>query len=169
MRWFYWADVRAPAERRLPPDVVEVPVPAGGIEPLQAAQLEDAPGMASLPSAPAMAMFVPAAVSVLTEAMCSATVAAGAGGATWVLTLAVAGGPVAHVRAVGRYRVALHLQIDDGDFVPELAPLPFEDGALAFSVARAGAVPAVHIALVLTDPVGRAGRVDERTLAFLRQ
>lgn len=157
VRWFYWADVRVPAERRLPAGVIEVPLPAGGIEPLQAAQRENAPGAASPPSAPALAMYVPAKVPVVTKAMCTATVAVGAGGATWVLSVAVAGGPVAHARAVGRYSVALHLQIDDGNFEPESLPLAFENGAMTFSTERPGAVPAVRIALILTDPVGRAG------------
>ena len=92
----------------------------------------------------------------LTEEMCGATVAPGAGGATWVLTLTVTDGPVAHPRAVGRYSVAIHLQIDDGDFEPEPSPLPFEDGALAFSTERAGPVPTVRFALVVTDPLGRS-------------
>jgi hypothetical protein len=30
VRWFYWADVRMPAERRLPAHLIEVPLPAGG-------------------------------------------------------------------------------------------------------------------------------------------
>ena len=157
VRWFYWADVRSPPERRLPPGVAEVPLPAGGIEPLQPAQREDAPSVASSPSAPAMAMYVPAVVPEITAAMCTATVAADGGGVDWVLTLAVAGGPVAHVRAVGRYRVTLHLQIDGGDFIPVSLPLAFENGTMAFTQTRAGNVPAIRIALVLTDPLGRDG------------
>lgn len=157
VRWFYWADVRMPPERRLPPGVDEVPLPAGGIEPLQPAQREDAPGAPSAPSAPALAMYVPATVPGLTAAMCIASVAPNIGGANWVLTLSVAGGPVAHARAVGRYRMAVHLRIDGGDFAPTAPALAFENGEMAFTQTRAGNVPVIRLALVLTDPLGREG------------
>jgi hypothetical protein len=88
--------------------------------------------------------------------LCSATIAPAIGGATWVLTLTVAGGPVAHVRAIGRYSIVVHLDIDDHGFESP-SSLLFEDGTLVFSVERPGTVPTVRIALVLTDPVGRAG------------
>jgi hypothetical protein len=166
VRWFYWADVRMPAERRLPAHLIEVPLPAGGVEPTQPAQREDAPGVASLPSAPAMAMFVPDSVPTLTAEMCSATIAPAIGGATWVLTLTVAGGPVAHVRAIGRYSIVVHLDIDDHGFESP-SSLPFEDGTLVFSVERPGTVPTVRIALVLTDPVGRAGAPSFLTAAAI--
>jgi len=156
VRWFYWADVRMPAERRLPHDVIEVPFPAGGVEPDQPAQRQDAPGVSSLPSAPSVAMFIPTLVPTLTAEMCNATIEIKPDPA-WALTLTVAGGPVASVRAVGRYTVAVHLQIDGGDFEPQPGPLAFEDGALAFSAGDARAVATMRIALVLTDPVGRAG------------
>ena len=157
VRWFYWADVRAPAERRLPSGVIEVPLPAGSIEPTQAAQREDAPGVPSFPSAPAMAMFVPASVPVLAEAMCSATVAPGAGGATWVLTLAVAGGPVAHLRAVGRYSVAIHLQIDGGVFVPEPPRCPSKTARWPSRWNRLERCQQCASRWFLTDPLGRDG------------
>ncbi|MCU1226574.1 MAG: hypothetical protein JWQ42_4667 [Edaphobacter sp.] len=158
VKWFYWADVRMPAERRLPPDVIEVPLPAGSIEPTQPSQREDAPAVASLPSAPAMAMFVPSTMPTLTEDMCTATVALAAGGASWVLNLTVVGGPVVSVRAVGRYTLDIHVQKDDKNFEPQPAPFPFENGALTFVTGGAAQMPAVRIALVVTDPVGRIGK-----------
>ena len=158
VRWFYWADVRMPAERRLPLDVIEVPLPAGAIEPVQQAQREDAPAVASLPSAPAMAMFIPSIVPALTEAMCTATVALSDGGANWILSLTVAGGPVAPARAVGRYTAAIHMQLDEKSFEPQSSvPLPFENGTLTFTSGGAAPAPALKLAILLTDPVGRTG------------
>ena len=119
VRYHYWAEVQLPPERRLPPGVAEVPLPAGSIEPTQPAQSQDAPGAYSAVSAPAVAMFVPAEVPALAADMVTATVGAGAVAGTWRLTLSVAGGPVAHVRAVGPFRVRLHLQVDGGDWTPE--------------------------------------------------
>jgi hypothetical protein len=158
VKFFYWADVRMPAERRLPPDVIEVPLPAGAIEPVQPAQREDAPAMASLPSAPAMAMFIPSLIPALTEAMCTATISLADGGANWILTLTVADGPVVPAHAVGGYTLAIHLQRDDASFeLGQPAPFPFENGALTFTSGGTVPVPTLRLALVLKDPVGRTG------------
>lgn len=158
VRYHYWAEVRMPAERRLPPGVAELPLPSGSVEPTQAAQSQDAPGAYSAVSAPAVAMFVPAEVPALAAGMVTAAVGAGAAAGTWRLTLAIAGGPVAHVRAVGPFRVRLHLQVDGGDWAPEPGDTALIGGAMALAppIERAGAaVPALRLALVLIDPIGR--------------
>jgi hypothetical protein len=94
---------------------------------------------------------------VLTAEMVTATVGAGAVAGTWRLTLAIAGGPVAHARAVGPFRVRLHLQVDGGDWTPEPGDMALTSGALALPpIDRPGAaVPALSVALVLVDPIGR--------------
>ncbi|MDP1898971.1 MAG: hypothetical protein Q8K96_00770 [Rubrivivax sp.] len=157
VRYHYWAEVQMPAERRLPPGVAELPLPAGSVEPAQGAQSQDAPGAYSAVSAPAVAMFVPSAVPALTAEMVTATVGAGAVAGTWRLTLAIAGGPVAHARAVGPFRVRLHLQVDGGNWTPEPGDTALTGGALALPpIDRPGAaVPALGVALVLVDPIGR--------------
>jgi hypothetical protein len=146
-----------PAERRLPAGVAELPLPAGSVEPAQVAQSQDAPGAYSAVSAPAVAMFVPAEVPALAADTVTATVGPGAVAGTWRLTLSIAGGPVAHARAVGPFRVRLHLQVDGGDWTPELGDMALTGGALALlTIDRPGArVPALSVALVLVDPIGR--------------
>jgi hypothetical protein len=155
VRYHYWAEVRLPPERRLPQGVVEVPLPAGAIEPTQAAQQRDSPGAFSEISAPAMAMFVPADMPVLAVENITATVGAGAAPGSWRLQLAIADGPVANARAVGTFRVRLNLKTDAGDWVPEPGETTLVAGALALTIERAGAVPALGVALVLIDPIGR--------------
>lgn len=158
VRYHYWAEVQMPAERRLPPGVVELPLPAGSVEPTQREQSQDAPGTYSAVSAPAVAMFVPAEVPALAAEMVTATVGAGAVAGTWRLTLSIAGGPVAHVRAVSPFRVRLHLQVDGGDWTPEPGDTPLTAGAMALvpPIERAAAAPpALRLALVLIDPAGR--------------
>ena len=158
VRYHYWAEVQMPAERRLPPGVEELPLPAGSVEPIQPAQSLDAPGTYSAVSAPAVAMFVPAEVAALAAEMVTATVRAGAVAGTWRLTLSIAGGPVAHVRAMAPFRVRLHLQVDGGDWTSEPGVTPLTAGAMALvpPIERAAAaLPALRLALVLIDPAGR--------------
>jgi len=156
VRYHYWAEVLMPAERRLPPGVAELPLPAGSVEPAEPAQSQDAPGAYSAMSAPAVAMFVPAEVPALAVGMLTATVGAGAVAGTWRLKLAIAGGPVAHARAVGPFRVRLHLQVDGGDWTPVPGDTALTGGALALPIDGAGAaVPSVSMALLLVDPIGR--------------
>ena len=101
VRYHYWAEVRLPPERRVPQGVIEEPLPAGAIAPLQAAQQQDSPGAFSEISAPAMAMFIPADVPALASGNVTATVGAGAAPGAWRLTLNVANGPLVNPRAVG--------------------------------------------------------------------
>jgi len=156
VRTFYWAEVRLPPERRLPPGVIEIAVPAGAIEPAQPAQRMDAPATFSARSAPAMAIFVPEQVPDLLAAAIIATVGAGGAPDTWRLSLEISGGPVAAARAVGMYRLRLHLQVDGDDWSAETDEAELADGALALTIERMGAaVPALRLALVLVDPIGR--------------
>lgn len=157
VRYHYWAEVQLPAERRLPPGVAELPLPAGSVEPAQPAQSQDAPGVYSALSAPAIALFVPAEVPSLAGSTVTTTIGAGAAAGTWRLTLAIAGGPVASTRAVGSFRVRLYLKVDAGDWLPERGETPLLNGALALPpIERAGAVvPTLSLALVLIDPIGR--------------
>lgn len=156
VRTFYWGEVRMPPERRLPPGVIEVALPVGAIEPAQPAQRMDAPAAFSARSAPAMAIFVPERVPDLSAAEIVATVGAGGAPGTWRLTLQIANAPVASVRAVGKFRLRLHLQADGGDWVAVADESDLAAGTLALVIERVGAaVPALRLALVLVDPIGR--------------
>ena len=159
VRYAYWAEIRHPAERRLPRGVAEVALPAGAVEPTQAAQREDAPAAFSRLSAPATAIFVPAIVPTLAESQVTATVGAGAAAGTWRLTLAIAGGQTVSSKAVGSFGVRLHLQLDGGDWIPEGGESALVDGRLTLILERAApAVPMVGVALVLIDPIGREAK-----------
>jgi hypothetical protein len=154
VRYHYWAEVRMPPERRLPPDTQEIVLPSGAIQPLQPAQRQDAPAAYSLPSAPAMVMRVPAQLEELAAGLVTATLGAAPGG--WRLGIVVAGGPAANPRAVGGYRVQLHVERAPGVLSQE-AERPLLGGALTWELVVAGTPPAsVRAALVLIDPVGRA-------------
>ena len=153
VRYHYWAEVRMPPERRLPPDTLEVTLPSGSIQPLQPAQRQDAPSAYSRLSAPAMAILVPASPAVLTPAMVSATHRSGAG------RMASAGircrRPRAHPRAVGGYRVQIHVEREAGVLSLE-DEQELVDGALTWSLVVPGTGRPGAVALVLIDPVGRA-------------
>jgi len=156
VRTFYWAEVRLPAERRLPPGMLEVALPAGAIEPAQPAQRQDAPAAFSARSAPAMAVLVPEQVPDLLAAVVAASVGAGGAPGRWRLSLQISGAPVVSARAVGSYRVRLHLQLDGGDWAAEAGEAELVDGALTLDIERAGVVvPLLSVALVLVDPIGR--------------
>jgi hypothetical protein len=102
-----------------------------------------------------MAMRVPAEAATLESEMVSARIGAAAGG--WRLSLAITGGPRAHPRAVGGYRVQIHMERETGVLGLE-DEQPVEAGALTWQVDVAGAQPtSARVALVLVDPIGRAG------------
>ena len=159
MRYHCWAEVRMPPERRLPPGVAEVSLPAGAVEPLQPAQRQDAPCAFSSVSAPAMALFVPAEVPQLPDGSITATVGRGGAAGAWRLTLAIRDGPIVSPRAVGGLTVQLHLMLDNGDWTPEPNPVAIDSGALDLVIERAAlvvpGVPVLQVALVLRDPIGR--------------
>jgi hypothetical protein len=153
VRYYYWAEVRMPPERRLPPDTQEIVLPAGAIQPLQPAQRQDAPGAFSLASAPAMTMRVPAVVAALTPEMVTATFGPAVGG--WRLAIAITGAPTAHSRAVGGYRVQVHMEREPG-FLSLVDEVDLSDGALTWELTVGGAPPAsARIGLMLIDPIGR--------------
>ena len=155
VRYHYWAEVRLPPERRVPQGVIEEPLPAGAIAPLQPAQQQDAQGAFSEISAPAMAMFIPTEVPALAADDVSAQVGVGAAAGTWTLSLSIAGGPLVSARAVGPFKLRLSLQADAGDWVPKKEEWTLTNGAVTLAIDDAGDVPSLRIALMLVDPIGR--------------
>ena len=158
VRYFYWAEVQMPPERRIPADVTEVPLPAGAIRPSEARQREDAPGEFSLSSPPATVMRVPSDPPALDPGSITATKTAATPGVTYTLAVRITGGPRAHAKAVNQYRIRLHIRENGGDFSavpsePVLVGEPF-----VWSVQRpAAVVPQVTVMLVPIDPIGREG------------
>lgn len=137
--------------------MTEIGLQAGAIQPTHEAQRQDAPAAFSALSAPATTIFVPASVPTLADAEVTATVGAGAAAGTWRLTLVIAGGPAASQKAVGSFGVRLHLQLDGGDWQPEVKEGVLVDGALTLTLERAApASPVIGVAVVLIDPIGRA-------------
>ena len=162
VRYHYWAEVRMPPERRLPPDTQEITLPLGAIQPLHSAQRQDALAAYSAPSAPAMAMRVPLQVEKLSASM--VTVTLGEDPSEWRLGLVVAGGPNAHPRAVGQYRVQIHVERkivvqnnQEASVLKQEDEQPLVEGALTRQLVFPGLAPdPVRVALVLIDPIGRA-------------
>ena len=156
VRYFYWAEVRMPAERRLRKGAAEEPFPAGAIRPVDDLQMQDAPGAFSEASPAAMAMAVPARIAVLRPAQLTATFTGLAG--SWRLDLGVADGPRLSPRAIGPYAVRVYLHTDDGDLSLADTVL-LQEGAMTYSRTAPGVTPQhVQLGLVLVDPLGRSGR-----------
>ena len=157
VRYFYWAEVQMPPERRVPADVVEVAPPAGAILPTEARQREDALGAFSLTSPPAFAMRVPAEVPTFAAEAITATVRAGVGGMSYILEIRIEGGPIVHANG-GTYKVRLYTQEDGKDLIAESTEAPLIGGQLSWSTERpALAVPQIRVAVVPIDPIGREG------------
>jgi hypothetical protein len=155
VRYFYWAEVQMPPERRLPAGVAEIALPAGAILPTEARQREDAPGAWSLPSAPAFCMRVPPEPPTLAAESIAASVRAGAAATTYILDVEIRGGPVVHSKAIGPCKVRLHLGENGGD-LRHVAEAELIAGDLTWSTEEpAAAVPQVRIAATLIDPIGR--------------
>jgi hypothetical protein len=154
VRYHYWAEVRLPPERRLPAGTQELILPSGSIHPLQPAQRQNAPRAYSASSAPAAAMRVPPQPATLEAGMVSAAMGPTPGG--WRLAFTVTGGPVAHTRAVGAYRLQIHIERTPGELSLE-DEQPLAQGSLSWDRFIPGAQPAAaRLGLVLVDPVGRA-------------
>jgi hypothetical protein len=156
VRYFYWAEVRMPAERRLRKGVAELPFPAGAIRPVDATQLQDAPGAFSDASPAASALVVPARIATLRPAQVTATVTDLGG--SWRLDVQVADGPTVSPRSVAPYTVRVYVQADDDDLV-HAGSVALVDGAAAITRTVATAVPSsARVGVVLVDPIGRHGR-----------
>lgn len=162
VRYAYWADARLPPERRLPPGVVEVP-PAGGVEPIEARQIEASPGMFSLTSIPATAMHVPPAPPALKPEQVQASLVADVVGHTFSLDFRLQDAPRVSARAIGSYRLKLWKQEDNLEIASTGTPVAVADGEAIWKsapLAFAGAAPpSITFYAALADPLGRTGPV----------
>jgi hypothetical protein len=155
VRYFYWAECRMPAERRLKPNVIEEQPPFVPFSPTQA---QDSPGEYSDASPAAMAIHVPFDVPQLgaTQIYCSYAAAAG-----WELDVSVVGGPTAPNHSIGQFTVELYAQTAERPDFQSLGQIKL--------VAGAGTLPttpfpdpvpsAVTVAAVVIDPIGRRGEI----------
>lgn len=155
VRYWYWAEVRFPPERRVPPGVHERPVPAGGIQPTADHQRIDAPAAFSQPSPAAMVIRVLPPPRLVDGALVAT---ARATDADWTLDIALDSGMAIHARAVGKARVRILVQAGNLAPVEEPAPLELTDGKLVATLRRSGALPAsVRVTAIPLDPLGREG------------
>jgi hypothetical protein len=152
VRYTWWAEVRLPAERRLPRGATMLP-PPGAITAENATQVGDAAAAFSLLSAPTTVVNAPtSAPAALDAASITATVVASGGGFT--LQVLIADVPVAHPQAVGPYRIRLWAEQDSAaptllaDGVPTTNPAFQWTGAAASNGATS-----VYVTIV--DPLGR--------------
>jgi hypothetical protein len=151
VRYTWWAEVRLPAERRLPRGATMLP-PPGAITAENAAQVEDAPAAFSLLSAPVTVVNAPTgAPAALNVASITATVAAAGGG--FALQILIADVPVAHPQAVDPYRIRLWAEqagaapVLLADGVPTANPAFQWTGAVAANTATT-------VYVVVIDPIG---------------
>jgi hypothetical protein len=153
VRYSYWAEVRMPHERRVTPDVVEVP-PANGVRPVNPAQATDMPRPYSAPSAPVTALHLPPLPVPVPEDL-AATVIAEAGMLRTRLTSSST--PSASPSAT-HYRLRLWEQWGDKqigaatDVQLDGSPLDWEGTPVADDVEHPRPVT---LRLVVIDPVGR--------------
>jgi hypothetical protein len=159
VRWFYWAECRMPAERRLQPGMIEEQLPFVPFAPTQA---QDSPGEYSDASPAAMVIAVPPDVPQLaaTQIYCSFTAAGGG-----KLDVSVVGGPTAPKRPVGDYFVELYAQTSEEPEFRTLGQFKLVSGAANLSTSPfTGTVSsAVTVTAFVIDPIGRRGeprRVD---------
>lgn len=160
VRYLFWAEVRVPAERRVPPDVDELN-PPDAIRATEPAQIADMPGLFSAPSSPFPVMWAPAAPSALAAESVAASMGAHpADPAKRQLAIIVDDAPVAHQRAVAPYRLRIWLRQGGGviqaiaDAVPATAP-HLEWRSEPLDPAGNGSPSVALVAVV--DPLGRIG------------
>jgi hypothetical protein len=158
-RYFYWAECRMPAERRLKPGVIEEQLPFVPFAPTQA---QDSPGEYSDASPAAMAIPIPLDVPQLgvTQIYCSYAAAAG-----WALDVSVVGGPTEPKHSIGPFFVELYAQSADKPDFQSLGKVELAAGSGNLPTTTfAGPVPsAVTVTAIVIDPIGRRGefrRVD---------
>lgn len=166
IRYVYWAEVRMPPERRLPPGVPQVPMP-GGIAATEPAQMADAPGVFSRPSAHAYAMRVPAQVPRLLADQVEATVLPGDEAAATVrLGITLSDGPSTHNSAIDCYRLRVWWR-RPGSPITLLTTgetMPCVQGELEWSsepFPQPQAGEPVEVLLAYVDPLGRQGPILE--------
>lgn len=152
VRYTWWAEVRLPAERRLPRGATMLP-PPGAITAENAAQIQDTPAAFSLPSAPVTVVNAPVSAPAALAAVSITTTIAAAGGG-FALQVLIAGVPVAHPQAIGPYRIRLWAEQDGAapallaDGVPTTNPAFQWTGAVASN-------GATTVYVVIIDPLGR--------------
>lgn len=152
VRYTWWAEVRLPAERRLPRGATMLP-PPGAITAENAAQAEDAPAAFSLLSAPVTVVNAPpGAPAALDAASITATIIAAAGG--FALQVIIADVPVAHPQAVGPYRVRLWAEQDGAAPVLLVDGMPTVNPAFQWTGAVASN-SATNVYVTVVDPLGR--------------
>lgn len=154
VRYSYWAEVQMPPERRLEAGVLEIP-PAGGVLPVEPAQIADMPRPFSEASAPATVMAAPpgppaplagGAASLKTE------------GGQVQAVLTAPSTPGAHPLAVAPYRLRIWEQWGGGDLELVSPDTGLKGGPLEWTGAphpeATTPLPlALHVAVI--DPLGR--------------
>jgi hypothetical protein len=156
VRYAYWAEIRLPPERRIPPGIVEE-LPANGIRPTEARQAQDALGAFGQPSAPAVVVRMPAEAESLPGAAARATSSADhANAGKFVIELKVQGAPTTSADAIDSYTLKLWTQAAGGPIVavPGDPPALVAGNLTWTSPAIDGPAPFTLLA-ALVDPAGR--------------
>jgi hypothetical protein len=166
VRHVYWAEIRLPAERRLPADLNPID-PAGGVRPLDPSGAADSPRPLSLPSAPCTLMHKPAGPPDPPQAAAITLTRQPPGADAVEVTIEIADPPRAHRLAVDRYRLAIWTQWIDGSIetaqnangeaLNGVWPSA-EGGSVTITVPLPNGLPPaapLKLRLAYADPIGR--------------
>jgi hypothetical protein len=152
----YWAEVRMPAERRLPTDFDEAAPGPDHVRALQPQQLLDAPGTFSLPSSPAPVLRVPEQAPQLATEQLTATRRQRDDGLA-LLDVQVAAGPLPS--RIGSYSIKLWLASHGTELFPLAPPLELDNGTLTWTSAALSVPDDSQLFAALVDPLNRSGPV----------
>lgn len=155
----YFAEVRMPAERRIPPGPSELP-PDGGIEPLSTAQVEDMPGLFSPFSAPAMVTHAPTPNAP--EGLAAELVGQPDGNH---LRLTWAEPPRLHPKLGQSYALRVWTRWQGAAIEPVDADIPLDAVPFAWDGPAVAAPSAATVFAALVDPLGRMGPTVEMNVA----
>lgn len=175
VQYVYWATVRLPPERRIPPGVVPVD-PPGGITASDGSAGADRSRSMSLPSAPQTVMRVPAAPPAAPPAASLTATREGPDAAgAWNVTIGLADPPTVHPRAMGPYRLAVWTQwpgqpiepisVADGTPLADGVWPDLSSGAVTVTVTApppgVAAASPITLRVGVVDPVGRMSALTQ--------
>jgi hypothetical protein len=180
VRYVYWAQVRLPPERRLPPNVSPIE-PPGGITATDPINKKDRKRKFSRFSAPTTLMYIPSAPPpILSQDSLFISVSEPDMLENQKMTIQVSNPPKAHSKAVAPYSLAIWYQWPDQDITPisnangtVLKPgtwpsLDKDNGKVSSIIPKSHSIPSpstINLHLAIVDPVGRQGPITIITVA----
>jgi hypothetical protein len=165
VRATWWAEVRMPAERRLPLGAITTPTP-GAIGAEQPAQMQDMPGLFSAVSAPFSAVPVPpASPEPIDSKSISLTLKTIPGGRT--LTVDITSPPHALAGAIAPFLLRLWVDVS-GKASSSPVDIPTNAETLSWTSPQLLASGSVTLRIAVIDPIGRSSEIVSKTAPTLK-